>query len=250
MGGKWVLAPWIIGQFPHHRIYCEPFGGGGNVLLRKPRSHVEIYNDLDGEIVNLFRVARDRSADLRAALEGTPFAREEFVRSYEASDDPVEQARRTVVRTFQGFCSTSYFRRTSFRASGKGRNGEHVREWTTFPAALDAIRDRLRGVIVENRKAETVIAQQDTPETLFYIDPPYTEGELDPGTRYRHRMDDADHSRLAALLANVAGTDGLSGRFRQRIAHHFTRLFRQSLPASHGRSGAGWLAGALRENPP
>ena len=64
-GAKWRIAPWIISHFPQHRIYVEPFGGSGSVLLRKHRSEVEVYNDLDGEIVNLFRVARDHGQDYR-----------------------------------------------------------------------------------------------------------------------------------------------------------------------------------------
>ena len=68
-GGKWVLAPWIISHFPPHQIYTEAFGGAASVLLKKPRCYAEIYNDLDGEIVNLFRVARERGKDLVALLE-------------------------------------------------------------------------------------------------------------------------------------------------------------------------------------
>lgn len=67
-GGKWRLAPWIIGQFPPHRIYVEPFWGGGSILLRKARCYAEVYNDLDGEIVNLFRTVRDRGDEFRREL--------------------------------------------------------------------------------------------------------------------------------------------------------------------------------------
>src|SRR5688500_1471666 len=103
-GGKWRLAPWIIGHFPQHRIYVEPFGGAASVLLRKPRSYAEIYNELDGEVVNLFRVLRSADAhELVRRLELTPFARDEFVGAHDDTDDPIEAARQLVVRSFMGF---------------------------------------------------------------------------------------------------------------------------------------------------
>src|SRR6266576_1049473 len=94
-GGKFVLAPWIISHFPEHRVYVEPYGGAASVLLRKERSYAEVYNDLDSEIVNLFRVARDNGKELIRVLALTPFAREEYQAAWEATDDPLEQARRT-----------------------------------------------------------------------------------------------------------------------------------------------------------
>lgn len=103
-GGKYMLADWLLGFFPPHRIYVEPYGGAASILLSKERVASEIYNDLDGEIVNLFRVLRspDQSKKLKRLLELTPFARMEFRQSYKASKRPLEQARRTIVRSFMG----------------------------------------------------------------------------------------------------------------------------------------------------
>jgi len=108
-GGKWRIAPWIISHFPPHRVYVESFGGAASVLLRKARSYAEVYNDADGEIVNLFRVLRDntQAESLRRAVELTPYSREEFIESYKSTQDPIEQARRTLLRAFAGFCSGS-----------------------------------------------------------------------------------------------------------------------------------------------
>ena len=94
-----MLAPWIISHFPEHRVYVEPFGGGGSVLLRKPRSYAEVYNDLDAEIVNLFRVVRENGGELARLLYLTPFAREEY-RTNSESLDPMEMARITIIRSF------------------------------------------------------------------------------------------------------------------------------------------------------
>jgi DNA adenine methylase len=102
-GGKWKIADWIIEHLPRHRTYVEPFGGAASVLIKKPRAYAEVYNDLDGEIVNLFCVARDRGEELARAVELTPYARDEFYQSFLPSDDPLEQARRTVLRSFAGF---------------------------------------------------------------------------------------------------------------------------------------------------
>src|SRR5262245_47952798 len=95
-GGKWELAEWIIEHFPPHRVYVEPFGGAASVLLQKSRSYGEIYNDLDGEIVNLFRVIREQPAELLARVETTPFSRDEYREAFDASVDPLESARRVL----------------------------------------------------------------------------------------------------------------------------------------------------------
>ena len=219
-GGKWMLAPWIIDHFPTHRIYTEAFGGAASVLIRKPRARlVEVYNDLDGEIVNLFRVLRhhDTAGALREVLKNTPFARDEFFLSYEPAEDPLEQARRTVVRSFFGFGSDSASGATTgFRANGNRNNAHPARDFANYPAAMEAFTDRLKGVVIENRPAEEIIAQHDTPDTLHYCDPPYTHGSrsaytVRTGKGYRHEMTDDDHRLLAEVLHGAEGMVVVSG---------------------------------------
>ena len=109
-GGKWKLAPWVIQHFPAHRVYVEPFGGAASVLIRKGPAYAEIYNDVDGEVVNVFRVLRDRESaeQLREAVALTPFARDEFDAAYgEADECAIERARRTILKSFMGFGSGS-----------------------------------------------------------------------------------------------------------------------------------------------
>ncbi len=218
-GGKWRLAPWIIEQFPEHRTYVEPFGGAASVLLRKPRSYAEIYNDMDGEMVNLFRVARDRGSELLDKLHLTPFSREEFLVSYQASPDPLEQARRTIVRSYQGFGSAAICGETSgFRANSNRSGTTPAHDWKNYPEALPAIIERLRGVVIEQRPAAAVMACHDSPVALHYVDPPYVHTTRSQKTRgtvtrkaYRHEMDDDAHRELAAFLNTLAGAVILSG---------------------------------------
>ena len=210
-GGKWKLAPWIIEHLPAHKCYVEPYGGAASVLLRKTRSYAEVYNDLDGEVVNLFRVARDHGEDLVRALELTPFAREEFALSYTAADDPMEQARRTVIRSFQGFGSNGHQRVTGFRAKTTRTSTTPAMDFRRFPDALRMVIDRLKGVVIENRDAFKVMTTHDSPETVHYVDPPYVTETRDKGRDYRFEMKDQDHQHLAELLHTLQGTVVLSG---------------------------------------
>lgn len=218
-GGKWKLAPWILAHLPPHHTYVEPFGGGGSVLLRKPRSYAEVYNDLDGEIVNVFRIARDRGDDLRRALELTPFAREEFAASYEPADEPLERARRMIVRSFQGFGSAAACGEVSgFRASSSRSGTTPALDWRNYPEALDGITERLQGVVIENRDAQVVMAHHDRADTLHYVDPPYlhstrtdTVQHNNPRKSYKFELSDDQHRELATFLHGLRGMVVLSG---------------------------------------
>lgn len=210
-GGKFILSDWIISHFPAHRIYVEPFGGAGSVLLSKPRSYQDVYNDLDGEIVNLFRVARNHGEELVRALELTPYSRDEFALSYDKADDPIEIARRTVIRSFMGHGSNSHNRPTGFRRHSRQSGTSPCTDWRNYPPALVDIVDRLRGVVIENRDALGLIAEQDSEQTLFYLDPPYVASTRDKGSDYRFEMTDQQHRELAEALYGVRGMIVLSG---------------------------------------
>jgi DNA adenine methylase len=220
-GGKWLLAPWIIEHFPAHRVYVEPFGGGGSVLMRKPLTYAEVYNDLHDEIVGFFRVLRDpkTAEDLRNRLELTPFARAEFDAAYEPSEDPIEIARKLVIRSFFGFGSDAINLewRTGFRASSKRSGTTPAHDWANYPDCIPAFTARLRGVVIECRGAADVIVAQDSPETLIYADPPYVHAARITGggkrhtERYSAEMSDDDHRALARVLHDVRGMVVLSG---------------------------------------
>jgi len=215
-GGKWRLAPWILSTFPAHRTYVEPFAGGASILLRKARAFTEVYNDLDQEIVNVFQCARDRGAELTRALELTPFARTEFQDAYQHSDDPIERARKTVIRSFMGFGSDGVHssHRTGFRGRSQRSGSTPAHDWANYPYALRVIIQRLQGVVIESKPALYVIEKYDGPDVLFYVDPPYvheTRSRVDSARGYRHEMSDDDHRALAAALGKVQGKVVLSG---------------------------------------
>jgi DNA adenine methylase len=223
-GGKWKLAPWIISHFPQHRTYVELFGGAASVLLRKPRSYAEVYNDLDNWVVNLFQVLRDdaTASKLIAQLRLTPFARSEFEVARELGadiGDQVERARRLIIRSFMGFGSNAHNgRSTGFRANTSRSGTTPAQDWAGYPEALPALIERLRGVVIEHRDAVAVMAAHDGAQTLHYVDPPYVQETRSPGNKYdlkyrgyRHEMDDAGHVRLIEELRRLEGCVVLSG---------------------------------------
>ena len=152
-GGKWKIAPWIIGHLPEHHTYVEPYGGAASVLLRKPRSRDETYNDLDGEIVNLFKIIRDHPRRMTRALLWTPYSRAEYRAAFDLTDDPFETARRTIIRSFMGFSGVVINREinSGFRARSSRFGRRAAREWMNYPKNVRTLAARFRGVTLENK---------------------------------------------------------------------------------------------------
>lgn len=222
-GGKWRLAPWIISHFPPHRVYVEPFGGAGSVLLRKPRAKGEVYNDLWGRVVDVFRVLRDErlAADLARRLALTPFARAEFAAAKPdafETDDIVERARLTIVRAYMGHGSNSpdETQSTGFRSNSMRSNTTPAVEWANYPHQISVFVERLRGVAIESRAAVDVMHGFDGPDTLHYVDPPYVHDTRSRGNRYdvkqyHHEMTDGEHELLGKVLNGLRGMVVVSG---------------------------------------
>ncbi len=215
-----MLAPWIIAHFPPHRVYVEPFGGAASVLLRKERSYAEIYNDLDRYIVSFFRILQDQlqAARLIELLHLTPFAREEFELGYVETDDPIESARRLVIRAFMGHGSDSATGVVSgFRANSNRSGTTPARDWVNYVPALPLTIERLRGVIIEQRDGKDVMTQHDSEATLHYVDPPYlhqTRSWMVSGKgngNYRHELGQEEHVDLLDHLRGLMGMVVLSG---------------------------------------
>lgn len=214
-GGKWRLGPWIISHFPAHRCYVEPFAGGASVLLQKVPAAAEVLNDLDGTVVNFWRVLRERTEEFLHAVELTPFSRAEVDAAYEPASDPLESARRFYIRSWQSRGGPRAQWRTGWRFARRPRHNDTdpLDIWHQTDHLWD-IAARLKGAQIECDDALAVIRRFDSPCTLFYVDPPYlasVRSERWAEKAYAHEMTDAQHIALAELLRSIKGMAIVSG---------------------------------------
>jgi len=215
-GGKYSHLDWLLPLLPKCHHYCEPYAGSGAVLLNRPPSPVESYNDLDGEVVNFFRVLRDHGSDLVRAIGLTPFSREEFSTAckLDPNEKPFERARRFYVRARQvriGLAQTATLGRWANckNTSRAGMRGV-ISRWLGGVEDLTIIAERLLRVQIENRPALHVIRLYDSPGTLFYCDPPYIHETRGDSKAYGHEMTDGQHAELAEVLNGVQGMVAIS----------------------------------------
>lgn len=235
-GAKFRLASWVMQFFPPHRCYVEPYGGAAGVLLQKPRAYAEVYNDLDGDVVNFFAVLRDPStrAKLIEACILTPYARDEFDLAWEPTADCIERARRLAIRAQMGFGSAGATKgKTGFRIDTRRKYGTSQQLWVEYPKAIAAAGERFTGVMIENRPAIEILQRHAAPDALFFVDPPYMHETRVLGAGkagyYRHEMTDAEHAELLDVLLDLEGCVVITGYqtdlYQARLkgwAHHTT----------------------------
>jgi len=234
-GGKYSHLDWLLPLLPACQHFCEPFGGSAAVLLNRTPSNLETYNDIDGDLVNFFRFLRDKTDEFIEKIVFTPFSREEFIKAYEMrgrTDIPdIERARLFFIRAEQvrlGLAQTSTAGRWAWCRLDSRRNmSASVSRWLNRIDALWAVAERLRRVQIENRNALEVIQQYDTPETLFYLDPPYPHDSRSDVRAYAYEMTDKDHEELAQLLHSIKGKAAISGYqspLMNRLYEDWTRI--------------------------
>src|ERR1041385_6799411 len=217
-GGKFSHLDFILPLLPtSYQHYCEPFGGSAAVLINREPAPVETYNDLDAEVTNFFGCLRDDGDELVRQIVFTPFSREELVIAHrnEIGLSPLERARRFFVRARQtrtGLAQTSTEGRWAHcvLTSRAGMAGA-VSRWLGSVEGLPEIVQRLQRVQIENAPAREVILRYDSPETLFYCDPPYPHEARGDSKAYGYEMTDDDHAELAKLLHSVRAAVALSG---------------------------------------
>lgn len=234
-GSKWSMAAWIISRMPAHQTYLEPFFGSGAVLFSKERSPLETVNDIDGDIVNLFRIIRERPDDLAHVVRWTPHSREEYYLSYESIGNDLERARRLIVRLWQGRGGkTSH--RTGWRSMIEMNGPLPGQEWLRFPEKIQTVAERLIGVQIECQPALQLLERYRRPNVLIYADPPYLLSTRTT-TSYRHEMSDQDHLELLESLDDHPGPVLLSG-YAHPLYDRRLRHWRREIKQAKAENGA------------
>lgn len=212
-GSKWGIARQLVGLVPPHHSYVEPYFGSGAVLFNKPPSDIETVNDLDGEVVNLFRCIQQDSGRLARLVMTIPYSREVYDGQFSGAAPCASRYQRAagfLVRCWQGH---------GFRTNGKTgwKNDVRGRErayaiwnWYRLPDWIVETAERLRKVQIENRPALEVIRRFDHPDVFMYVDPPYLLGTR-RGMQYRHEMTDSDHEELLGELLRSRAKVMVSG---------------------------------------
>ncbi len=212
-GGKYYMWKRIVEQFPAHKIYVEPFGGAASVLLNKQPSEVEVYNDLDSRLVGLFEVLQDDPNEFIRCLSLMPYSEEVFKRSLTPIKSPVLAE---FSAWFYVQCRQSLGGRgDSFSYSiTKSRRGmaQVVSGWlSSIDDNLPLVIERFREVQIMNRPAIEIIEKFDSPDTLFYCDPPYVHSTRVSEAVYGHELGDWQHADLFKVLNNCNGKIVVSG---------------------------------------
>ncbi|WP_247729910.1 DNA adenine methylase [Halovivax limisalsi] len=203
IGGKTRLAPWVIDHLPPHTCYVEPFGGSASVLLNKPRSDVEVFNDKDSDVVTFFRVARERPEELAEWCARVPFSEQlhtEWADAFfegERPEDDVEHAGQWLFLRYSQYAG-KVARKSGFKRESPldERGSRNARNWMNAPERIAEVAERFRGVSIVHEDYQAILERYDSPETVFYVDPPYWKKE----DLYR---ESAEHEALEAALGDV-----------------------------------------------
>lgn len=214
LGGKQPMVNKLLPLFPEHKTYVEVFGGGGALMFAKQPSPVDVYNDLDSDLVNFFRVMRDPNLfpDFYNRAWLSPYSREEygFCKTQLNEDpDPVERARRFFVLARYSFGGMIGSFGLSVTATSKGI-AQPASAYRNVLCILPLISERLATIEVECRDFRKILDIYDTPNTFFYLDPPYLPSTRKAG-KYKCELTDQDHMELVELLKSLKGKAMISG---------------------------------------
>ncbi len=217
-GGKGLIADKLIPLIPKGKVYVEPYGGAANILFHREPVAIEVYNDLDENLVALFRALQDqkRFDKLAHRVVWTLYARKEYEKAVEVLKDQEssldDRAWALFVAQNQGISGSVDHHKASWAraVTPDGNRCKKTQGWRIRLAALYWWHKRLTCVQIENRNALDVIQKWDSKDTVFYLDPPYVHSTRKSGS-YRHEMDDEHHKELITVLLKIKGAVVLSG---------------------------------------
>lgn len=172
---KYKVSDWVLSFFPKHKIYVEPFGGCASILLNKSPSEIEVYNDINQDLFNLFSILREpeNAQKLKYAIENTPFSRKEFNAAFHNTKNSIEKARRLFIRSQLVFFADN--KQVDLNSVNVGCS---LDSWSQQPEMIQYASKRLKNTILENKDAFDVIDLYDTQDTLFFIDYPLSSEQL------------------------------------------------------------------------
>lgn len=249
IGGKSYLANWIISEFPkdyEQLSYCEVFGGAGWVLFKKEPSNLETYNDLNKNLVNLFRIIRDNYKEFEHRAEWSLHSREMYQEARaKLKDDKflndLEKAMYYALDRVQAFSGQGGW---AYAVTVKKvRSGS----WNAFLKRLSVVNARLKQVQIECLDFEKLIEKYDSKSTLFYLDPPYVGVEHYynvPGVHFSL----PDHKRLASMLKQISGKFVLS-YYEHELIRKYYKKFNISEKNSVKHSCGSTKASGIKEKP-
>lgn len=215
-GSKWNIAPQLVELIPEHHSYVEPFFGSGAVLFNKPVSDIETVNDLDSDVVNLFRCIQKDSERLARLVMTTPFSREEYERQFDGCTSTLyasnfQRAAGFLIKCWQGHGFRTNGYKVGWKNDVVGREKAYALwNWYRLPDWIIDITERLRKVQIENRPALEVIERFNYSQVFMYLDPPYMLGTRS-GKQYMHEMTDAEHEELLQMILQSRAKIMISG---------------------------------------
>lgn len=225
IGSKWRLSRLVLENIPPHLVYIEPFGGSAAVLFRKPRAPIELYNDANQELCNVFEVVQDRktSAELCRMLKYTPYSRAAVINAAKyQGDDKIKRAYCFLVLSHFSFniAHAVFDKKPSFNMGifGKGE----PQTWANFRRHIPIIRQRLEGVTIENTNGLDIVEKYaQNKDALFFIDPPYYEATKERGVSYGVEFTKDDHKKLLDIVSQA--------RARVMITTYDNEMYKKAL---------------------
>lgn len=212
-GSKYTQASWLISLLPETERYVEPFGGSGVVMINRPPSDVETFNDLNSNVTNFFEVLREHREEFEQMLKYTPHSRELFAQAKQSDikDDKVQRALYFLISVGQSFDSIESG--DWARSIGTSRRGmaQRTASWNYRKKVVETVANRMSRVQIENTDAIKLIKDHDHPDCTFYCDPPYDPGSRSRIGHYKYEFDNEQHKKLFDVLDSCEANVAVSG---------------------------------------